>query len=293
VLVVACGGTDESPFGVPGDLDESELIEVCELLASGEVPEGMTGRAYEELIAGFSLLCEQVGVPLPPAGGFPSGGSSAGGAAPPGDSERDGQGGSATDPRADGSRTDSALIGLDPFDEDVRRRAVAAGPQCDLNAVDLSMSEVMKAPAIGPMGSPPFDAALAIEQYRAPALCLPEPYRSEWLVIAAAYEPVFEFLEAYATASNAGVEALVALGAQFADLETRLSALASDEVRSAVASTEFFFAELRSTGAWDQFDTASPWGRWWDSAEFRELWADAQWAAGFSGIRLPDLPIVP
>lgn len=290
VLVVACGGGAEDPaFGTPDDLNDREIAELCELLASAELPEGMTRETYDELVARFAVLCAQIGVPLPLAGGSSPGGPTAGGVTPNGDADGDG----AADHRADGARSDSHLIGQDPVDDDVRRRAIAAGPQCDLASVDLSMSEVMKAPAIGPMGSPPFDAALATKQYRAPAQCLPEPYRSEWLVIAAAYEPLFELLEAYAAASNQGFESLVELGEQLADIEARLAALESDEVQSAIAATEMFFDELRATGAWDEHGAASPWGRWWDSDEFRELWSDSQWAAARGGAQLPDLPNVP
>jgi len=294
-LAVACsGGAEDAVPGVPDDWDGRDVAEICELLAAAELPEGMSQDTYEELLEGFRLLCDRIGVPLPPSGGPTGGGgdgptSGSGGATAGGDA-----GGGSTDGQgADGGRTDAELIGLDPFDDDVRRRAIAAGPQCDPASVDLSMSEVMKAPAIGPMGSPPFDAALAIEQYRAPALCLPEPYRSEWLVIAAAYEPVFELLEAYSDASNRGPEALIELGAQLADIEQRLSALGSAEVESAVAAMVAFFDELRSSGAWDAYDEASPWGSWWDSAEFREFWSDAQSVGAWSGLRVPDLPAPP
>lgn len=74
------------------------------------------------------------------------------------------------------------------------------------------MSEVAKAPTVGPLASPEFDAELAKEQHRAPGCCLPEPYRFEWFLIAAAYEAVFDLLGAYATASNQGLEAIIELG---------------------------------------------------------------------------------
>ena len=289
MVLVACGGAEPPVFGGPDDLEGLELPEICDLLAEAERPETMTEEAYDALIASFVALCAQLGVELPPAGGPSAGGPGSGGAG----SGQDGRNGDAADQHGDASRTDSHLIGADPFDDDVRRRAIEEGPQCDLSVVDLSMSEVMKAPAIGPMGSPPFDAALAKEQYRAPGLCLPEPYRSEWLVIATAYEPLFDLLEAYAAASNQGFEALVGLGERIGEIEPQLAALESAEVQSAVASTEAFFDKLRATGAWDEADTASPWGRWWDSSEFRQLWSDAQSAAARSGALLPDFPVVP
>lgn len=284
----ACGGAQPPVFGGPDDLEGLELAEICDLLSEADRPATMPVEAYDALIASFAVMCAQLGIQLRPSGA-PSNGGAAGG----GGSSADRRDGATTDQQGDGDRTDGHLIGADPFDDDVRRRAIEQGPQCDLAAVDLSMSEVMKAPAIGPMGSPPFDAALAKEQYRAPGLCLPEPYRSEWLVIAAAYEPLFDLLEAYADASNQGFEALVGLGERIAEIEPQLAALESAEVQSAVASTDAFFAELRETGAWDAYDTASPWGRWWDSSEFRQLWSDAQSAAALGGALLPDLPVVP
>lgn len=288
MVLVACGA-GQPAFDGPEDLEGLDPDEICELLAEAERPETMTEEAFDELIAAFALMCAQLGVPLPPSGAPSNGGAGVGGAAP-GAEDRDGD---RADQRGNGTRTDSDLIGADPFDDDVRRRAIEAGPQCDMAEVDLSMSEVMKAPAIGPMGSPPFDAELAKEQYRAPALCLPEPYRSEWLVVAAAYEPMFDLLEAYAAASNQGFEALVGLGERIAEIEPQLAALESDEVRSATASTQAFFEELRATGDWDEYETASPWGRWWEGEAFQQLWLETQRDAARGGVQLPDIPSVP
>lgn len=292
VVLTACGGTPAPPIGAPEDVAGEELAEICELLAEGVPPEGMDQDAYDELLAGYRILCDQVGAPLPP-------GATPGGPDVPSDDGVAADGGSGEYADGDAARNGAADVDdqgwadADPADEELRRRAIAAGPQCDPATLDLSMSEVAKAPAIGPVGSPPFDAELAKEQYRAPGQCLPEPYRSQWFLVADAYDPVFDLLEAYAAASNQGFEALVELGEQMGEYEARLARLHSDDVQAAIASTQAFFAELQQTGAWDEHEADSPWGRWWDAPEFRDFWSRAQDFGAWSGVPVPDLPDEP
>ncbi|MEX2561989.1 MAG: hypothetical protein WD358_01915 [Nitriliruptoraceae bacterium] len=289
VIVVAACGAQPAAIPFPEDVAEEAIAEICELLAEGVLPEGMDQDTYDQLIAGYRPLCEQLGILLPP-GSTPSmpGDPGAGAGARP-DADPDGDDSSRNGVLGD----DADWVDADPFDDEVRRRAVEAGPQCDAAALDLSMSEVAKAPAIGPMGSPPFDAELAKEQHRAPGFCLAEPYRSQWFLIADAYEPLWDFMATYAAASNQDFEAMVALGEQAAELESDLARLQSDEIQDAMASTEEFFAEVRASGEWDDYETASPWGRWWDSDEFRNFWSQAQQAAAMGGAVIPDLPEVP
>jgi len=281
-LVAACGSSVDDLLELPDD----ELAEVCTLLAEGEVPEGFDDDMFDEIVERLRERCFELQIPVD-AGGVGGGGPGTAGAATGGD--RSGADG-ADRRNGTGAELDAEA---DPFDDDVLRRAIEAGQQCDPGQLDLSMSEVMKTPAIGPTGSPSFDAELAKQQYRAPGLCLPEPYRSQWLLVADAYAPLFDFMEAYAIASNSGFEALVGLGERAATLESDLAHLQSEEVQRAAEASERFFEELATTGAWDDQVVDEPWGQWWMEDDFQQYWRDSQDAIARAGGFLPDLPTVP